>query len=248
MIPKLVEESRTRSSARSSVSSVAFGNSCWRSERTLCLEVGALQHPAGDEQGQQRQREHRQQQVVGDHPGQAGDVVLVGLAAEVRRRPHGRAVLLRPPVPARGPYGRGRRRSTSRVTPSATRRPAPATFTADSDGRSARRRRRWLGAARAGGLGAGRLRPRLGLRPAAFASAACLLAPALGRRFALRACRCGSGPRARQVARAVLAPRRLIAAQSSLGRVSNRRPSGYKGHSVDWRVNANCAFRALTSD
>ena len=46
------------------------------------LDVGALQDPAEDEEDQQREREQRQHEVVGDHPGQPGDVLLVGAVPE----------------------------------------------------------------------------------------------------------------------------------------------------------------------
>ena len=41
------------------------------------LDVGALQQLAGDEQQQQREREDREHQVVGDHRRHPGDVLLV---------------------------------------------------------------------------------------------------------------------------------------------------------------------------
>ena len=46
------------------------------------LQLAAAQHPPGDEQREQRQRQDREQQVVGDHRRQAGEVVVVGLAVE----------------------------------------------------------------------------------------------------------------------------------------------------------------------
>ena len=69
-----------------SVLSVAVGKRWRRSCEDARLEVAALEHPPGDEQRQQGQREHREQHVVGDHARQAGDVVLVGLPEEVLGR------------------------------------------------------------------------------------------------------------------------------------------------------------------
>ena len=91
-IPSVFEESRTRSSARWRVWSAALGKSCWRSSKDRLLEVARLEHPPGDEEREQREREDRQQQVVGDHPGQAGEVVLVGLPVEVLDARPGAAV------------------------------------------------------------------------------------------------------------------------------------------------------------
>jgi hypothetical protein len=93
------------------------------------LEVAALEHPPGDEQRDQGKREHRQQQVVGHHAGQAGEVVVVGLPVEVLDGSPDRPVALAGRCRHTG-YGRGRRRSTWRVTPLATRRPVPTPLAA----------------------------------------------------------------------------------------------------------------------
>ena len=47
------------------------------------LELGRGEDLAGDEQRDQRDREDREQQVVGDHAGEAGEVVRVGLLPEL---------------------------------------------------------------------------------------------------------------------------------------------------------------------
>ena len=46
------------------------------------LDVGVLDHLAEDEQDQQREREQRQGEVVGDHRREAGDVLAVGALPE----------------------------------------------------------------------------------------------------------------------------------------------------------------------
>ena len=46
------------------------------------LDVGAVHHLAEDEEDEQREREDREHQVVGDHPGEPGDVLLVGAVPE----------------------------------------------------------------------------------------------------------------------------------------------------------------------
>ena len=86
--------SRTPDAARTaarSVDSAALGKSRCRSASTEPASSSRAQHPAGDEQRHQRDREQRQQQVVGDHRRQAREVVLVGLAPEAARRRRGAA-------------------------------------------------------------------------------------------------------------------------------------------------------------
>ena len=46
------------------------------------LQAVALEHVAAHEQRHEREREERQEQVVGDHPREAGDVVGVALPVE----------------------------------------------------------------------------------------------------------------------------------------------------------------------
>ena len=59
------------------------------------LHVPALQDLTEDEQHQEGEREYRQEEVVGDHARQPGDVLLVGAVPE-------RAQVAAEPEPARG--------------------------------------------------------------------------------------------------------------------------------------------------
>jgi hypothetical protein len=76
-IPRLVEKSRRPWSRSVRVAEV---------RQDAALDFLALQYPAGHEQRQERHRQQRQQQVVGDHRGEAGEVVLVGLPEEMLHR------------------------------------------------------------------------------------------------------------------------------------------------------------------
>ena len=77
-----------------SVDSAALGKSCCRSSKMLVCSCGMLEHLRGEEQRDQRQREDREQQVVGHHRGHPRDVVLVGLEVEaLQGRPDGHCAL-----------------------------------------------------------------------------------------------------------------------------------------------------------
>ena len=73
------------------------------------LELGRREHLPGHEQRDERDREDREQEVVGDHPGEAGQVVLVGLLPEVLQgepdRPHAHSMAVGGAVVARGEAG-----------------------------------------------------------------------------------------------------------------------------------------------
>ena len=81
-MPIVVELSRTRSIAVCSEPWPTLGKRRWRSLITLSSMPGAVDDLAEDEQDQQREREDREHQVVGDHPGEAGDVLLVSAVPE----------------------------------------------------------------------------------------------------------------------------------------------------------------------
>ena len=99
---------RGRGRWRASSCSTA-GKSRWRSTQHVRLDVGGLEDLAEDEEDQQREREQREDEVVGDHPREAGDVLLVGAL------PEGAQV-----APAAGPRSSPRARRHRRSTASRT--------------------------------------------------------------------------------------------------------------------------------
>jgi hypothetical protein len=54
-------------------------------EHHALLDLGAVDDLAEREQDEQREREDREHQVVGDHAGEAGDVLLVGPVPKAAR-------------------------------------------------------------------------------------------------------------------------------------------------------------------
>ena len=230
-----------RSRASSSVFCSTAGKRRWRSLQDAGLDLGALEDLAEDEQDEEGEREQRQDQVVGDHRRQPGDVLAVGAVpegAQVAREPRAgrrRAPRVNRASVARRRASRPSARGSLRRTPSVAASAATATPAQASvlEPRAALRRPPCRGASALGS--------RRGSRGGGAGS---------GRGGALRRVAAApGGPAARRLRasrRAGLAARR--AAPSARRRRSSARPAAARRHSFarGARVSAGSRSTSLT--